>query len=84
MDYWAGRETQKERQTEKRLGKKDNTQILPDAHKNAKLMQEELAKRIGADKGYTSRIERGLTVPIVSILCRIAVAMELTVESRPI
>jgi DNA-binding XRE family transcriptional regulator len=60
-----------------------NAQILLDARKNAKLTQAELAKRIGADKGYISRIERGLTIPTVSTLYRIAAAMGLTVELRP-
>jgi DNA-binding XRE family transcriptional regulator len=60
-----------------------NAQILLDARKNARLTQEELAKRIGVDKGYISRIERGLTIPTVSTLYRIAAAMGLTVELRP-
>ena len=47
------------------------------------LTQEELAHRIGADKGYISRIERGLTVPTVATLYKIAAAMGLTVELRP-
>ncbi|WP_293671135.1 helix-turn-helix transcriptional regulator [uncultured Parabacteroides sp.] len=57
--------------------------MLLDARKNARLTQAELAKRIGADKGYISRIERGLTIPTVSTLYRIAAAMGLTVELRP-
>lgn len=61
-----------------------NAQVLLDARKKAKLTQEELARRIGADKGYISRIERGLTVPTVSTLYRIAAAMGLTVELRPL
>ena len=61
-----------------------NGQILLDARKNARLTQAELAKRIGADKGYISRIERGLTTPSVSTLYRIAAAMGLTVELRPL
>ena len=61
-----------------------NAQILLDARKNAHLTQAELAKRIGADKGYISRIERGLTVPTVSTLYRLASAMGMTVELRPI
>lgn len=60
-----------------------NAQILLDARKNARLTQEELARRIGADKGYISRIERGLTVPTVATLYKIAAAMGLTVELRP-
>lgn len=61
-----------------------NAQILLDARKNARLTQEELAIRIGANKGYISRIERGLTIPTVSTLYRIAAAMGLTVELRPL
>ena len=61
-----------------------NAQILLDARKNAKLTQQELADRIGSDKGYISRIERGLTIPTVSTLYKIAAAMGLTVELRPI
>ena len=37
----------------------------------------------GADKGYISRIERGLTVPTVATLYKIASAMGMTVELRP-
>lgn len=60
-----------------------NAQILLNARKNAGLTQQELADRIGANKGYISRLERGLTVPTVSTLYRIAAAMGLTVELRP-
>ena len=60
-----------------------NAQILLDARKKAGLTQQELAKRIGADKGYISRVERGLITPSVSTLYRIASAMGLTVELRP-
>lgn len=60
-----------------------NAQILLDARKNAGLTQAELAERIGADKGYISRLERGLTVPTVSTLYKIAAAMGLTVTLQP-
>lgn len=60
-----------------------NAQILLDARKNAGLTQQELAERIGANKGYISRLERGLTIPTVSTLYRLAAAMGLTVELRP-
>lgn len=60
-----------------------NAQILLDARKNAGLTQQELAERIGANKGYVSRLERGLTIPTVSTLYRIAAAMGLVVELRP-
>jgi len=60
-----------------------NAQILLDARKNAGLTQQELAERIGANKSYVSRLERGLTIPTVSTLYRIAAAMGLVVELRP-
>lgn len=60
-----------------------NAQILLDARKRAGLTQQELAEKIGADKGYISRLERGLTIPSVSTLYRLAAAMGLVVELRP-
>jgi len=38
-------------------------QILEDARKKAHLTQSELAERIGSDKSYISRIEKGKTEP---------------------
>ena len=61
-----------------------NAQILLDARKHAQLTQAELAARIGADKSYISRIERGLTVPTVATLYKIVAAMGLTIELKPI
>lgn len=60
-----------------------NAQILHDARKNARLSQAELAQRIGADKGYISRIERGLIVPSIATFYKLAAAMGLSVELRP-
>lgn len=60
-----------------------NAQILLDARKNAGLTQQELADRIGVDKGYISRLERGLTIPTVSTLYQLATAMGLTIELNP-
>lgn len=60
-----------------------NAQILLDARKHAGLTQAELAARIGADKGYISRLERGLIVPSVATLYKIAAAMGLTVTLQP-
>jgi transcriptional regulator with XRE-family HTH domain len=48
------------------------------------LTQEELAKRIGADKSYISRIERGITVPSVATFYRIVSALGRSVELTPI
>lgn len=59
-------------------------QILLDARKEAKITQAELAKRIGADKGYISRIERGLTVPTMTTFFKIVSALGFTVDLRPI
>lgn len=61
-----------------------NAQILLDARKKSGLTQQELAKRIGTDKGYISRVERGLIIPSVSTLYRIAAAMGFAVELRQI
>ncbi len=60
-----------------------NAQVLMDARKNAGLTQMELAQRIGADKGYISRVERGLTMPTIATFYRIVSAMGLIVELRP-
>ena len=59
------------------------SQILLDARKNARLTQEELAKRIGANKSYISRIEKGITVPSVDTFYRIINALGLTIELKP-
>lgn len=61
-----------------------NAQILLEARKKARLTQAELASRIGADKSYISRIERGITTPTVATLYKIAAAMGFKVELRPI
>jgi DNA-binding XRE family transcriptional regulator len=59
------------------------SQILLDARKNARLTQEELAKRIGANKSYISRIETGVTIPSVATFYRIVSALGLSVELTP-
>ena len=85
LDESLGKEgtPEREKNTE-RAWEEYNAQILLDARKNAGLTQQELADRIGANKGYISRIERGLTVPTVATLYKIASAMGLTIELRPI
>ncbi|MBO7565931.1 MAG: helix-turn-helix transcriptional regulator [Bacteroidales bacterium] len=60
-----------------------NAQILLDARKNAQLSQTELAHRIGADKSYVSKIERGLIIPSVATLYKIISAMGLRIELKP-
>lgn len=58
--------------------------ILVDARKEAKITQSELARRIGADKSYISRIERGLTIPTMPAFFKIINALGFTVDLRPI
>ena len=41
------------------------------------------AKRIGANKSYISRIEKGITVPSVATFYRIINALGLTIELKP-
>jgi len=59
------------------------SQILLDARKNAHLTQKELAERIGADKSYISRIEKGATTPSVATFYRILNVLGLTVDIKP-
>ena len=61
-----------------------NAQIILDARKKAKLTQTELANRIGADKSYISRVERGITVPSVATLYKIVAALGFRIELQPI
>lgn len=59
------------------------SQIILDARKKAQLTQEELAKRIGTDKSYISRIKKGITIPSVATFYRIMNALGLTIELTP-
>lgn len=59
-------------------------QIIENARKNARLTQEELAKRVGSNKSYISRIENGKTEPKISTFYRIAAALGLSVDLNPI
>ena len=85
LDEGLGKEGTPERERNREKAWEEyNAQILLDARKNAHLTQAELAKRLGVNKGYISRIERGLTVPTVATLYKIAAAMGMTVELRPL
>lgn len=55
-------------------------QIIEDARKKAKISQSELAKRIGSNKGYISRVENGQTEPKISTFYRIMNAWGVRVE----
>lgn len=59
-------------------------QMIEDVRKNAHLTQQELAERIGTNKSYISRMEHGLIDPKVSTLYRIASALGMTIELKPI
>lgn len=59
-------------------------QLIEDARKNAHLTQAELAKRVGSNKSYISRIENGKTEPKVSTFYRIVGALGLSVDLNPI
>jgi len=85
LDEALGAEGTPEREAQReRAWEEYSAQMLLDARKNAHLTQLELAERLGVDKGYISKLERGITVPTVSTLYRIAAAMGLTVELRPL
>lgn len=60
------------------------SRILLETRKEARLTQAELAKRIGADKSYISRIEKGITVPSVATFYRIVAALGRSVELSPV
>lgn len=57
--------------------------MLLDARENGRLTQEELAKRIEANKSYISRIEKGVIVASVATFYRMVNALGLTVEWAP-
>ncbi|AMD85133.1 Helix-turn-helix [Capnocytophaga haemolytica] len=56
------------------------SQLLQDARKEAKVTQSTLAKQIGTDTSYISRIENGTISPSVSTFYRIIDALGLRVE----
>lgn len=74
--------TESQRQAENQAWEEYNAQILLDARKASGMTQSELAAKIGTDKSYISRVERGLTIPSISTFYRIVSAIGLTVELR--
>ena len=50
------------------------------ARKQEKLTQSQLAQKVGTDKTYISRIEKGLIEPGISMFCRIIDALGLKIE----
>lgn len=55
-------------------------QILQDARKEAKVTQEELARRTNTTKSYISKIENGVVTPSVGVFYRLINALGLRVE----
>jgi ribosome-binding protein aMBF1 (putative translation factor) len=74
--------TESRKLAEEQAWEEYNAQILLDARKESGLTQSELADKIGADKSYISRIERGLTIPSISTFYRLVAAMGLSVEIK--
>jgi len=74
--------TESRRKAENQAWEEYNAQILLDARKESGMTQSELADKIGADKSYISRVERGLTIPSISTFYRMVSAMGLTVELK--
>lgn len=54
--------------------------IIQDARKKVNISQAELARRIGSDRAYISRVESGQTEPRVSTLWRIMNALGCRIE----
>ena len=60
-------------------------QVVIDARKKANITQAELARRIGSDRAYISRVESGKTEPKISTFYRIMNAIGCRIEfSMPI
>ncbi len=74
--------TESRRKAEEQAWEEYNAQILLDARKESGMTQSELAEKIGTDKSYISRVERGLTIPSISTFYRMVSAMGLSVELR--
>lgn len=55
-------------------------QMICEARKKEKMTQAELAQRIGTNKSYISRIEKGVIEPGISTFFRIIDALGLKVE----
>ncbi|OIP81780.1 MAG: hypothetical protein AUK44_09315 [Porphyromonadaceae bacterium CG2_30_38_12] len=54
--------------------------MIHEIRKEEKITQQELALRIGANKSYISRIEKGLIEPSVGTFYRIINALSLNIE----
>ena len=80
--FFGAHGTESRRKAEDQAWEEYNAQILLDARKESGMTQSELANKIGTDKSYISRVERGLTIPSISTFYRMVSAMGLSVELR--
>ena len=55
-------------------------QILQDARKSEKVTQKELASRVGVDKSYISKIEKGIIEPGIAMFYRIVSELGFSLE----
>lgn len=55
-------------------------QMVCDARKQEGFSQSELAQKVGTNKAYISRIERGLIEPGIGMFCQIANALGMRLE----
>lgn len=55
-------------------------QLIHDTRKQEKITQEALAKRVGADKSYISKVEKGVIEPGASMFYRIIEALGMKIE----
>lgn len=55
-------------------------QVIKEARKEENITQQELAVRIGASKGYVSRVENGLVDPTIGSFCAILSALGLRMD----
>lgn len=59
-------------------------QTIHDIRKSEKITQQELASRIGSNKSYISKIEKGVIEPGVSTFYRISAALGRSIELVPV
>lgn len=55
-------------------------QLITEARKKEKMTQSALARKVGTDRSYISRVEKGLIEPGVSLFFRIIEALGLKIE----
>lgn len=55
-------------------------QMVMEARRHERMTQSELAEKVGTNKTYISRIERGLVEPGIGVFCQIANALGMRLE----